>query len=143
MSETKHPSICVRTRLVWPQAARSKPGTISSRCYFCVVLLFQTIQLGILFSSFTREFQRGFGVGSQQTGELAGIFYCFLWQRTTSSSSVCAVSQVCCSRPQISVLKHMRQTALGNSCRPLQALLVVFCFFSFIDGVHFDNFQYI
>lgn len=76
-----------------------------------------------------RSLKKGFGVGSRQTGELAGIFYCFLWQRTTSSSSVCAASQVCCSRPQISVLKHMRQTALGNSRRPLQSLLIAFWFF--------------
>lgn len=76
-----------------------------------------------------RGVKRGFGVVSQQTGELAGIFYCFLWRRTTSSSSVCAASQVCCSRPQISVLKHMRQTALGNGRRPLQALLTAFWFF--------------
>lgn len=81
--------------------------------------------------------KEGFGVASQQTGELAGIFYCFLWQRTTSSSSVCAVSQVCCSRPQISVLKHMRQTALGNSRRPLQALLIAFLVFPFTDSVQF------
>lgn len=45
-------------------------------------------------------------MGSQQSSELAGNFYCFLWQGATSFSSVCAVSQVCCSRPQISVLKH-------------------------------------
>lgn len=76
-----------------------------------------------------RSLKEGFGVGSRQTGELARIFYCFLWQRTTSSSSVCAASQVCCSRPQIFVLKHMRQTALGNSRRPLQSLLIAFWFF--------------
>ena len=68
-----------------------------------------------------RDFQRGvIGGGSQPTGELAGNFYCFLWRGTTSSSSVCAVSQVCCSRPQSSLLKHMRQTALGNSHQPLK-----------------------
>lgn len=60
-------------------------------------------------------------MGSQQSGELAGNFYCFLWQRATSSNSVCAVSQVCCSRPQISVLKHMRQTALGNGQQPFKS----------------------
>lgn len=76
-------------------------------------------------------------MGSQQTGELAGNFYCFLWQRTTSSSCVCAVSQVCCSRPQISVLKHMRQTSLGSRHRPLKTSLSLIAFrFPFIDCLH-------
>lgn len=73
----------------------------------------------------------GVGGGSQQTSELAGNFYCFLWRRTTSSSTVCAVSQVCCSRPQSSVLKHMRQTALGNSHQPLKTSLRLIGFWIF------------
>lgn len=79
----------------------------------------------------SKGFKKGVGGGSQQTGELAGNFYCFLWRRITSSSSVCAVSQVCCSRPQSSVLKHMRQTALGNSRQPLKTSLRLIAFLFF------------
>lgn len=90
------------------------------------------MQLGTMFSSFTKErLWKRVGGGSQQTGDLAGNFYCFLWRRTTSSCCVCAVSQVCCSWPQSSVLKHMRQTALGNSHQPLKTSLRLIAFWFF------------
>lgn len=87
--------------------------------YLYIVQQYKKFQLKTLCSFFQKEGFKKRGGESQQTGELAGNFYCLFWRRTTSSSSVYYVPGVLFSTSELGVKTHAADRT-SNIQQPLK-----------------------